>query len=240
MADKLKIAYHRQKDGASKRGVPFLMSFDEWLNVWLSSGKLLDRGRGKNKYCMMRLNDEGPYSIGNVKIGLFSENVRESNKRPYIKRVRKNLKGTCERFYANVAPSENGCHIWSASKLNGYGQFSVNGKRIYAHRLAYSLWNGIIPEGMQVCHKCDNPSCVNPDHLFLGSAKENAADKIRKNRHPRNGGAKGEAHPSCKLTNEQVIAIRGSNSRVVDLAVEYGVSKSTISKVKSHYTWRNL
>lgn len=88
-----------------------------------------------------------------------------------------------ERLRSRVVPDpETGCHVWSSTlSTGGYGRVLVSG-----HRLAYELANGPIPEGLLVLHKCDNPACCNPDHLFLGTAGDNMADKSRKGRH-RNG-----------------------------------------------------
>lgn len=78
---------------------------------------------------------------------------------------------------------ESGCWLWTYSLNNkGYGRLAFNGKPRLVHRLAYTEYNGAIPEGMSVCHKCDTPSCVNPTHLFLGTQSDNAIDMVRKMR----------------------------------------------------------
>jgi hypothetical protein len=88
-----------------------------------------------------------------------------------------------ERFWEKVNKTET-CWIWTANKSKlGYGKFSVQGKSVPAHRYAYSLVHGSIPHGLFVCHKCDVPSCINPEHLWLGSPSDNTADMVAKNRH---------------------------------------------------------
>lgn len=75
------------------------------------------------------------------------------------------------------------CWIWKAGKQKGYGRFVINGKTYRSNRIAYSLIKGPIGKGLCVCHKCDNPCCVNPDHLWLGTSRDNTRDMIRKRRH---------------------------------------------------------
>lgn len=94
------------------------------------------------------------------------------------------VKSAEERFFAKVVKQE-GCWEWSAAKdRGGYGIFRLSPtiSRVKAHRFAWELQNGEIPEGMFVCHHCDNPECTNPDHLFLGTPKDNMDDKLRKGR----------------------------------------------------------
>lgn len=88
------------------------------------------------------------------------------------------------RFYWEVSlPDSNGCMIWKGIKTpNGYGKFHVNYKAVGAHRYSYKIHFGEIPEGMLVCHHCDNPPCVAPNHLFLGTSRDNMQDKIKKGR----------------------------------------------------------
>lgn len=82
----------------------------------------------------------------------------------------------------------SGCRIWEASERNGYGNLRLNNRTEYAHRLAYELFKGQIPEGLHVCHRCDVRACINPDHLFLGTNQDNIADSVAKGRRsgPRN------------------------------------------------------
>ena len=97
---------------------------------------------------------------------------------------------TKERLLAMIVVNPNtGCWEWQGSKRSGYGHTIIGSRKdgtrqsIKAHRLAYMLWKGEIPEGYCVCHKCDNPSCINPDHLFVWTRKDNAEDRDKKGRH---------------------------------------------------------
>jgi hypothetical protein len=81
-----------------------------------------------------------------------------------------------------INPDTN-CWEWTASLQGGYGRIRVGARLLMAHRYSYQLSNGEIPPGMLVCHKCDNPKCINPSHLFLGTAEDNAHDKVNKKRY---------------------------------------------------------
>lgn len=147
-----------------------------------------------------------------------------------------------ERFEAKFVKSD-GCWEWGAGKvLDGYGYFSVAGMVQRAHRVAYQLYVGEIPEGMCVCHHCDNPGCVNPSHLFLGTNADNVRDRENKGRGVRPTNI-GEKHGCSKLTEAQVIEIRAkheSGARGVDLAKEYGVAHQTISKIVHRRAWTRI
>ena len=144
-----------------------------------------------------------------------------------------------DRFWAKVAKRENGCWEWTGA-LNdtGYGVIGL-GRREWglerAHRLSYMMHKGPIPEGKFVCHSCDNPSCVNPDHLFLGSCAENISDMVQKGRN---------AHGECsyaKLTHAQVNEIRaiyaagGISQRA--LGERYGISRSMVGLITRGERW---
>lgn len=98
-----------------------------------------------------------------------------------------------ERFWAKVQKGE-GCWEWQAAKTNGYGRINVEGRAIPAHRLAYELTNGPIPQGLFVLHSCDNPGCVNPEHLRAGTALDNMLDRSARGR-PTGGGRPRERCP---------------------------------------------
>ncbi len=101
--------------------------------------------------------------------------------------------------------------------------------RVKAHRAAWMLYKGDIPQGKRVLHRCDVPSCVNPEHLFLGTLKDNSRDSILKGRNPR-----------AKLTLEQVREIRLSPETSFVLAEQYGVCRQKISKIKQNKAWMPL
>ncbi len=139
---------------------------------------------------------------------------------------------TTARFWSKVNVGDRAeCWPWRAKiSGKGYGGF----QDMKAHRVAYELLEGPIPEGMMLCHHCDNPKCVNPSHMFIGAAADNNRDCMEKGRH---GCPRGEKHPNSKLSDADVAAIRASNQRGVDLARLYGVATSTISEILS-YKWR--
>lgn len=128
-------------------------------------------------------------------------------------------------------------------KRQGYGRKAVNGKPILAHRLAWTEANGEIPEGMQVLHKCDNPPCINVDHLFLGTNADNMRDKAKKGRGV-TPGLSGEQHYNSKLTAQQVTEIRKKyipyKVTYKMLAKEYGVHLNTIHELINNKTWREV
>lgn len=142
-----------------------------------------------------------------------------------------------ERFWNGVLKGE-GCWEWQGyTNSGGYGATWDKGVSVLAHRASYTFTYGTIPEGMDVCHRCDNPKCVRPDHLFLGTGKDNIRDQIEKGRHPHN-----ETHGMAKLTVEIVKTIRLENTTIgyKTLAKKYGVNPSTIASVVNRTTWKDV
>lgn len=155
-----------------------------------------------------------------------------------------------DRFFNHVLPVSCGCWIWTGALTTpGYGKFGlhIDKKRkthvIDTHIFSWMIHNRCdIPEGMCVCHKCDVKRCVNPEHLFLGTHKENSQDCIRKGRFSYKR-ATCENHGSAKLNWEKVDKIRYQYSTQpisqTDLARQYGVCQSVISAVLLHRTWKS-
>ena len=141
-----------------------------------------------------------------------------------------------ERFLSKVAKTES-CWLWIGAKSGrGYGAFRSPDEQ-KAHRFSYSRYVGQIPQGFSVCHRCDNPACVNPDHLFVGTHADNMKDKMSKGRGNHLVGTK---HPRSKLTESQVIAIRADNRRQVEIAESYGIKQAQVSEIKRRIAWTHI
>ena len=135
---------------------------------------------------------------------------------------------------------ETQCWNWKNSLTPaGYGRIKINGKTYGAHRYSYILSHGEIPKGMLVCHKCDNPACVNPDHLFIGTPKDNIRDCVSKGRFPI-----GEKKSWAILTENDVLEIRKKYVPFYRtqkmFAEKYGVSDKTISAVITRKIWKHI
>ena len=144
-----------------------------------------------------------------------------------------------KRFLSKFTITE-GCWIWrGAPDCDGYGIITSGGKNILAHRFSYTFHIGPIPEGLLVCHKCDNRICVRPDHLFTGTVQDNNKDRDQKGR-CRGGGHPGERCGHAKLKNQDIIEIRKSSATQKELAARFGVVQSCVHKIKRGLTWRHL
>lgn len=149
------------------------------------------------------------------------------------------------RFWSKVVKSD-GCWEWQGGRFAGpgYGRFSIKHKNTLAHRVAWELTYGPIPDGLFVCHRCDNPSCVRPGHLFLGTALDNNRDMAAKGRRADFRGRTGKPLPgemngAAKLRAVDVLAIRNAPS-ASGLAATYGVTASMIYRIRRGEAWRHL
>lgn len=149
------------------------------------------------------------------------------------------------RFDAYVTKTD-GCWLWTgATNENGYGVLSApKGMPRLAHRMSYELANGAgSAAGLMVCHNCDNPPCVNPAHLFLGTNLDNVRDMQAKGRASRVPRVVGAAHPQAKLSDANVLAIRQRRAEgelVAALAAGFGLSVSAINRIVNRHTWRHI
>lgn len=151
-------------------------------------------------------------------------------------------KSPIERFNMQYKVAKSGCWEWVGGKdADGYGSF--NGKHLdqffsRAHRWSWAYHNNkTVPQGAHVCHSCDNPSCVNPDHLWVGSPLENQRDKWSKGR---GGVLRGEDSSRAKLTEEQARAVLIDPRPSSRIAADYGVKASTIGSIKARESWRSI
>jgi hypothetical protein len=148
-----------------------------------------------------------------------------------------------DRFWKKVAKGD-GCWNWIGRRnALGYGFLkALNGRRqVRAHRISWELHFGPIPDGLAVLHRCDNPPCVRPDHLFLGTQTDNMRDMWTKGRGRSDWTThRGAGNGRAKLSEADVLAIRASTESGVALARQYGVTKCSISAVRLQRTWRHL
>lgn len=145
----------------------------------------------------------------------------------------KKPRGTIEERFWRYVQKTDRCWLWiGAEQGDGYGRLWNPGpgpRLLGAHRLSWELHRGPIPDGLWVLHRCDNPLCVNPDHLFLGTNADNVKDMIAKGRH-----LAGARHPNSKLTDDQARAILANVGHLTirELAAGYGVSMSTVAAIR--------
>lgn len=156
-------------------------------------------------------------------------------------------RGTVEERFWRFVVKTDACWQWIGKSVNrkGYGQIGLGGKygkHITAHRLSYIIHKGEIPEGLVIMHSCDNPWCVNPDHLTAGTQSENIIDAIAKGRKalPNLPYHAGETHPSAKLNEAQAREVRFSGRPLKELAKELGISYTTARRIRAGIIWKVL
>lgn len=141
-------------------------------------------------------------------------------------------------FWARVRPTDT-CWLWTGGlNTHGYGQVRYQGRQMNASRLAVILIVGEIPAGALVLHRCDNPQCVNPDHLYLGDGAQNAADRVSRGR-----SLKGAASPKAKLTNDDVREIRQrrqAGELYAAIAADFAITPENAAQICRRETWRHI
>lgn len=145
--------------------------------------------------------------------------------------------GTREKAFWQKVRKTNGCWLWTASKdKNGYGWFRYS-HGYTAHRASWHFAYGEIPRGLCVCHKCDNPSCIRPDHLFLATNQENTADRQRKGR---GNYAFGSSHYKAKLNEKIVAKIISSKLSNSDLGKKFGLPTKYVWQIRRGNVWKHV
>ncbi len=149
-----------------------------------------------------------------------------------------------QRFWSKVEKTDS-CWFWTGHKnRKGYGHITIDKYPFRAHRVAYCMEFGEIPKGLFVCHSCDNPSCVNPSHPFLGSPADNAKDMANKGRaHKWSGQRAGENNPFSKINDSTAIKILRSyknGTRISTIARDMGIPRSTVDCVARGISWKHI
>ena|SRR3990167_715446 len=198
---------------------------------------------GKSQYAIAAM-----YRVAQSAISKIIKGQRWAHTDSIAEELKTRRPSDIERFHASYAIHENGCWIWQRSVFRPphlpYGQFKAlrNGilKNGSAHRWIYQHINGPLPENIFVCHTCDNPSCVNPDHLYAGTPKQNSHDRDSRGR---GGALKGETNPAAKLTESDVIHMRrlfDSGVAVNEISKSTGVKHQHVSKIVRRQRWRHV
>lgn len=183
----------------------------------------------KKKFCSTECYGQSMIGIEKPSFWKISSKEEKINK----------LKLSFEKY---VIRNENGCWEWKGTPSKPYGslQYGENSKAISAHRASWMIHKGEIPIDMFICHKCDNPRCTNPEHLFLGTALANVRDMFEKERHPIH---KGQDSSGAKLNDVQVFEIKTllkANKKITEIANIFGVHIVTIHDIKYKKTWSHI
>jgi len=156
---------------------------------------------------------------------------------------------TIERFIKKLSLDyDTGCWNWTGYLNGGYGAFCIGGpirtNRVRkAHRVAWEIYNGEIPDGMCVCHHCDNPKCCNPNHLWLGTHKQNMEDMKSKGRLKYNPAKSGELHHNNKFAEMDITSMREMYAKGYtqdEIATIFNTSQPVVSAIVNHKRWKHL
>lgn len=203
--------------------------------------------------CAAYVNGDSAQKIAD-RLGCSDKPVRDALRRAgvVIRPASRIARNPMELFWSHVEKVDGGCWLWQGARSRGYGAFESRelGGMLRTHRLSWTIVHGPIPNGLYVLHRCDNPPCCNPDHLFLGTNQDNVDDMVAKGRNAtkeRNGSSlhperkpRGEKHWKAKLTSAQVADIRAAprqRGMQTRLARQYGVCVSAISRIILDKTW---
>lgn len=152
----------------------------------------------------------------------------------------KRMKNHTAMFLSNIDKTTSAIGCWLYKTGGVYGAIKIKGKAKRAHRFSYEHFKGPIPEGMLVCHKCDIPRCVNPDHLFLGTPSDNMIDMHKKER---GNNIKGSQCPHAKLTEKIVAEIKSKalkQKKLKPIAIEYGLTSQEVYSIKHGHSWKHV
>lgn len=175
--------------------------------------------------------------------------MKNSIGRPRMPRPNLDALSAEERLYASgrlwskTSRSEAGCWEWQGNKFRNYGRVNVWGGKMWAHRLSWLLAHGSLPRHLNVLHKCDNPPCVRPDHLFIGTHSDNVADMVAKGRNSCQD-MRGEGNPRARLYEEDVRCARVQHTTngvsSARIAASYGVTYQHAYKMLHGRSWRHV
>jgi hypothetical protein len=171
-----------------------------------------------------------------MKRGVCSNHFK--NKIPTDKESLKKLE---LKIKENVTKDKNGCLVWNGYKdKNGYGKTTIASRSVAVHRIVYAINYDDFDQSLLICHKCDNPACCKPSHLFMGTHKDNERDKIKKGRRNNLNGSK---HPFSKINEKMVNEIRSrykSGAKLTELSDEFNLTQGHVHKIVKGISWKHL
>lgn len=144
-----------------------------------------------------------------------------------------------ERLLSRIKVNAAGCFEWQWNRnKDGYGTLSFHNRKSTAHRVSYQTFRGDIPAGVFVCHHCDNPSCINPAHLFLGTALDNKRDCVKKSRHSH--GTKVNTNKLSVSDVREIRRLRSAGQTILSIANRYGITDACVSHIYSRRIWKHV